>query len=400
MVFETLKKKLNISKEFYAVTIIISGEVLRFDVIKVEIINNEFFIRERITSSDFEELKAKISNNLPIVLNIDGEGIITKQVEKTKGYLQSIIFKSNPEDFYIFEYHQENQIFISLTRKKNIQAILENFLTSGFYVVNVSIGPYILALIYPLLNNNNTILNTSLYKIEFDNKKIKAVLPQEDSYREQKVLLNNEEFSEYQLRGLATLLYSHFGSSSIEFDDSFLNENREEAKHKKLYKIAGIFSLGFLLLAIIVGHFWLDFLSTKLANREAELFVSQQSLSTLNALKEEKNNKEKILLASGFSSNAYLTKYIYKISENVPEGITFEFFEVNPLLKSIKENEKIEFRNYRIIIKGDSDTEHVFNQWISELKTIKWISLVEIIKYRKTRSSVNEFELHLSLSKS
>src|SRR5690606_30482121 len=171
----------------------------RFDVIKVEIINNEFFIRERITSSDFEELKAKISNNLPIVLNIDGEGIITKQVEKTKGYLQSIIFKSNPEDFYIFEYHQENQIFISLTRKKNIQAILENFLTSGFYVVNVSIGPYILALIYPLLNNNNTILNTSLYKIEFDNKKIKAVLPQEDSYREQKVLLNNEEFSEYQL---------------------------------------------------------------------------------------------------------------------------------------------------------------------------------------------------------
>src|SRR5690606_38257781 len=154
----------------------------RFDVIKVEIINNEFFIRERITSSDFEELKAKISNNLPIVLNIDGEGIITKQAQKAKGYLQSIIFKSNPEDFYIFEYHQEDQIFISLTRKKNIQAILENFSANGFYVVKVSIGPYILALIYPLLNQNSIILNTSLYKIEFDNNKIKAVSPPENPY--------------------------------------------------------------------------------------------------------------------------------------------------------------------------------------------------------------------------
>src|SRR5690606_23521402 len=108
----------------------------------------------------------------------------------------------------------------------------------------------------------------------------------ENPYVAQKVILNNEEFNEYGLRGLATLLYSHFGSPSIEFDDSFLNENREEAKHKKLYKMAGISSLVFILLALIIGHFWLDFLSTKLADREAELFVSQQSLSILNTLKE------------------------------------------------------------------------------------------------------------------
>jgi len=370
------------------------NSVYEYELLIVSIFNSDLKIIERQSFQDIENLFVGISKDYPIIIHLEGDKIISKETENKKGYRNNLIFNADINDFYFYENFSQQKIFVSITRKDIIDNLISEFNSRNKYIIHFAFGPFVLANLIPILPNE-TKLTSFQYQLNIANNSIESFLKNDASYKDFDV--NGEIIKQNELVLIATLLDYKFPNSYTEFNTNFLASNRSEQKFQTRFKVFGVFMLAFVLIALFVGHLLLNFYSKSLAEKESLYVISQQFEIKAHNLKEELSLKKTILKTSGVINKEYYTKYIIDFGNTVFPSIVLKSFDINPVEKKIKKNEKITFAQGTLLIKGESKNDSSFNEWVNIVKDLEWVLKLDILDFSEDRDGVNTFYLKVSL---
>ena len=154
---DTIRHSVLVGNTFQGVQVTFVGSEVRYDVILVQKKKEAITIQEQYVCNDFDELASKLRKNLPIILSFGGQGIITKKVANAPNYQSKLLFNASLDDFYWYELRYEATIFASVVRKSVIDQELNKFEQQQLSIIDLSIGPGILATIKPLLSDTTTV---------------------------------------------------------------------------------------------------------------------------------------------------------------------------------------------------------------------------------------------------
>ncbi|MCK8482225.1 hypothetical protein [Psychroserpens algicola] len=388
---EEFKKRIKGKDHYYLIGVYSNQDDIEYQFLEVALEADDLKIIEKHRFSSLDEtFKSLLKKEYPILIHFDGDNVISRSTENKQGYRNSIVFKMNPDDFYFYEYHQDTQIFASLTRKKVVDDIIQILNDNDKFVVHLALGPFVLSQLFSVVNS--TTLYSNFYAIKFTSEGLKSFEKTEE--KNHQVYISEDTFSQNEIALIATFLEYKQGNQNIHFDHDFLNGNKEEQKYRKQFKQMSAFTIVFILLALFIGHQLLGHYIESLAQKESRYSISQQTVIEVNKLRDERVLKEKILESSGVIDSNFLTQYFVEIGNVVPESITISSIDIAPTIKKIKPNEKVNIDTKIINVIGESGNDEDFNTLVRNLRTISWVKKIEISSYTEEKTG-NAFILKI-----
>ncbi len=392
---EKIKNIINQAERFYVLGITINGDQEHYHLLEILFKDETLSILNR---ADFSELNTAtikyFKKDYPIILHLEGDSIISKDTQSTIGYRNNLIFKSNPDEFYFYEYHQDDKVYVSLTRKETITTVLAKINELDKYVVHIALGPFVLTNLLLILKHEEALLGGN-YELRIKDSDI--VSYEKTTKTNFTYKIGDDSINENETALLASLIDYLYPNPNIKADVEHLDFNKEQYKFKKYFKLYGSVVLIIIVLALFASHFILQKNLKELAEKESLISISNQTLIQLNELKEERVLKEKVLMTSGVIDNNYAVKYFSDIGKSIPMTISLDFIKVKNPVKNIKPNEKVVFNLSAIEIGGYTTNDNSFNNWVKSLKQIDWVKQIEIVKYREDSRSENYFLISIEL---
>lgn len=383
------------SKKFLCIEISTKNDIREYHAVLVDKKKDSLFITSTYTTTSFDELLQNIPNNRPTLLSFTGQGIISKKVESSTSYRSKLLFNTNLEDFFWYEFIESNNIFVSVIRKKIIEDTLSDFKKHNISIVDISVGPIIIAAIKPLLPLKTT-LNTQNYQLIFSNNKLQSFGVNQINESNLSYDIEGEKISVKEIIPFSNLVNHLYPNESIVSENNFLIQNKKEFYFKKAFKTIGLFALPSFLILLLMSYLLLGYYQNKYMNLQVELSEENITLNKLTLLEKDKENKEKMLQESGLNNDNFLSYYIAEITKEIPQEINLTELYIFPPQSKIKKKQRILFTNNLIKLEGIAHTNEAFTKWIKRLKQLKWINNLEIVEFKKEGKN-NTFQIKITV---
>lgn len=342
--------------------------------------------------SQLEDLIKNTDQRIPVIIAIDGKGILNKQVdfnsETDLNWYKSIDFSTICHS----SLQNGTVTFMSFCRKNIADTLLERFMRSGFQVADVYVGAFLSALLQPAIGTDS-ILSDHL-SLEFDATGLigftRKETPQAVSYTIGK---DNVTSRFLPLYGVALHFFAPQKTVSKTTSEKL---NGEEILYRKVFNTFGIAMLAGFLIALLTSYLLIQYYGSKNAELNLQQVYAGESYQKIVELEQQKQQKQQILSDSGFLSSKFLTYFAYEILQTIPADIVLTQLNITPADKESKPGKKIGFESKTIVVKGETYNESAFNDWLTALKKTGWVRDFEIMKLEKDKKNKSQFEIKIT----
>lgn len=351
---------------------------------KLNIVENKSF-------SKIDSLLEAIDVKLPVVLSVDGKGVLNKKIDNTNdidlAWQKNIDF----DTIYHTSYTLKNNIFMSFCRKNVVEDWLTVFESKKIQIIDIYIGSFISVLLAENLNVNSIVsgnLSLDLEQNELLNF-TKLELTPDLNYTIAENLVSN-----YTLPLYGIALHYFVKSDSISKSE-WNNKSIDEVIYRKVFATFGLIILVGFLISLLFSYLSIQHYASKNAELNIQNVYSNKAYQQIVSLEEQKKDKEKIIKDSGFLSDKFLSFYSYEIIKSIPNSISLNELNIAPLQKVVKHNEKVEITPGTIFAKGVTIDENEFNNWLKNLKKFDWIAKFELESLKKDKKNNTQFSLKI-----
>ncbi len=339
------------------------------------------------------ELSRNLDLKLPILLLINGKGILNKEInfnnEADIAWQKNIDFST----IYYTSLKSVNSSFISFCRKNIVEETIVTFQKSGFQVIDVYLGSFLSALVKASIKNQSLVSHDLL--LEFDNENLSSFSKSIDTKIEN-YTLGLDTISSEILPSYGTLIHFFIKQKEVSKTDN-TSLNIDEIIYKKAFHVFGVTMMISFFISLLISYFMIQFYGSKNAELNLKDVYSNQSYQKILLLEKQKENKLNILKESGFMSSKFLSFYGYELIKNIPKDISLNELNIIPADKEVKVEKKIKFTAKTIFVKGETFTENSINNWLESLKKLEWIERFEIISLKKDKKDKSQFEIKIIL---
>lgn len=357
--------------------------------------NDQLIVTSKYVFDTIEDVLAKIDNRLPLIVVFDGKGILYKKIDYNLE--QDLIWKSNIDfnTIYNTSYIYDNIEFISFARKTLIDGFLDSISKKNIQVIDVYIGSLVSVVLKDTLNKASYVSNTTVLK--FSDTKLVEIEKISNDILPPQYNISGSEFS-----GSELLLYSSAINYFVRFEaiEKNISKTEEAAEfiYKRAFNILSVAILASVLLLLLASYSFTQYFISENALLNEQNIYSSHTIDEMKKMEIEKQQKLKILSETGQLSKKFLSFYIYVIVKSIPVEINLTSIEILPLSNDIKEGKRIEVDANTILISGISNNDESFNNWMKELKEIKWIRTFEILSIKKNKENRQDFDIKIHLN--
>lgn len=343
--------------------------------------------------NDFEVLLKNIDIKLPVVVQIDGKGVLNKKI--SLGNEADVVWKKNIDfnTIYFTEYNVQDTSFISFSRKSNIDDITAKLRLAKLQIVDLYLGPLLSSLIAPALGSNEIVSNDSL--LSFENGMLKDIRKR-DVLVVKGYTISETTLSQYHLPLYGVAVGFFLKPEEVSKNGSDINT--EEIIYQKSFNYLGISMLGVFLIALLTSYILIQYYLEENAKLTQENLYSNQTYKYITDLEKQREQKLEILNKTGQLSKNFLSFYAYELSKSLPTDISLSNLEVFPAEKETKPTEKVSLIPNLITVKGVTISGSSLDHWLGELKKMKWIKKFEIVSIKKDKKNIQQFELKILLN--
>lgn len=389
----TLSKFIRINN-LNVVGVIKKGDYSIYNLLCIKKKSNKISIVSTQTFETFEELSKGTNRKIPILIVIEGKGVLNKEIdfenEADVNWQKNIDYTA----IYFTDLKGLKSNFISFCRKNIVEETILKFQKNGFHVMDIYIGSFLSALLNNVLKKE-MILSGDL-RLDFENEKLLSFSKQNEASKSENYKIGNDTVSNTFLPLYGAIV--HFFVKPKEVTKTINSTlNSEELIYKKAFTFLGITMLIGFLTTLLISYLMIQYYGTKNAELNLQTVYSNQSYQLILDLEAQKEKKLIILKESGVLSSKFLTYYGYQIIKTIPANISLNELNIIPLKEEYKENKKAFFDNNTIIIKGETFQESSFNFWLEGLKKMDWLQRFEIISLKKDKKEKSVFEIKITL---
>ncbi len=346
---------------------------------------------EKEQGLDAETLFEKVPTKTPVFLCFMGKGVLNKKVKDEVGYRDSVIFNASEEDFYFYEVKQEEDLYISMARRDQVDAVIEQFSEKKYSVVDLTIGPFIAVSLAPLFEKEHRLVAGNTV-VSLDEGTIVGFESVKDE--EQRTVIGDEVLNAAHAPLFAASLHHFFPNPAIQFEYDVLQEEVKEYRFKRGFELLGAITLIGFFAALLISYLMLNKYNEDALILENQIYQSEESYLQIQALVAEKANKEDVLRTTGFFNEKFISFLVQEVSMSIPSEMRLKKLEVFPLGNKIKDGELIAFDSKRIDIEGITTSNVAFNRWIKQMNRKDWVSKVDKIDLSSNRRS-NTFKVQI-----
>jgi hypothetical protein len=392
-VFQKLRHIIPLQQTFQVLGIHFSSEtVVNYCLLTIHKKKDDFTVGKRLETTSLDNVFKESQSKHPLLVQFSGVGILHKKVVRVANYRKKLLFKGNPDDFYFYELHQDEHIFVSMCRKKMLDAHIAQFEARKHHILDIAIGPFITYALRSFLSEKNIVSNkTRLVFLEdrLTDFEINIAL------EEEQYTIEDLEFNKKEIALFAMVIQYHVQEEVFIIETPFLDQNRTDYAFFNRTKTVGVIGLVLLLIAILFGHFTLEKYQNLLAEKKAFTTKVTEASETIALLEKEKKNKETIVATSGLFHSKFLTQYFYEIGNSVQKNIKLSEINITPLTKKIRADKEALFHKKQIHVKGITTNDLDFNQWITIVTEKKWVKKIDIEDYTQDRNRKKTFVIHI-----
>lgn len=371
--------------------ITLEEEVTAYTFLLIQKKRTNINIVKKETFTNLEELTSTLNSKIPIILHIDGKGILNKKIDFDNEQDVNWYKNIKLDTLSYTSSKNENVTFLSFTRKNLIDEWVTKFTTLQFQVLDVYVGSFVSSLLASVIDKKN--ITTSQLIIHFEENNL-VYFSRNESKDKKSYKIGDDVLESNYLPLYASVIHFLIPIDTIE-KSKVDCLNIEEYTFKKAFNYFGIFILAFYLVLLLISYFGINYFSTKNAELNYRNVYSNQAFKKLEDLEKQKDNKLKILSETGLTSNKFLTFYAYEINNNTLSGIQLSELKVNPLEAETKPTKKVLLLNKVILIYGQVQNEMVFNNWIENLKKMNWIKKFEITSIDTNKKNWMQFQIKI-----
>ncbi|MDP5201881.1 hypothetical protein [Flavobacterium sp. DG2-3] len=355
---------------------------------------NKISIVSKQTFETFDSLIKTADKKLPILLLIEGKGVLNKEInfenEADLNWQKNIDFNT----IYYTDLKGKNSNFMSFCRKNIVEESISQFRKSGFEIIDVYIGSFLGALLNSTLKRE--VLYSTDLKLEFENDILSSFSKQNETPNAVNYQIGEETISNVFLPLYGSVI--HFFVKPKEVSKTVnASLNNEELVYKKAFNFLGIGMLVAFLISLLISYFLIQYYGTKNSELNLQTVYSNQSYQLILDLEAQKEKKLNLLKESGVLSSKFFSFYSYEIMKTIPSAISLTELNIAPLKEEYKENKKALFESGSIIIKGETFQESSFNSWLENLKKMDWMQRFEIVSLKKDKKNKSIFEIKIIL---
>lgn len=355
---------------------------------------NKISIVAKQTFETLEELSQSADKKLPLLIVVEGKGVLNKEIDFNNE--ADITWQKNIDynAIYFTDLKGLKSNFISFCRKNIVEETISKFQKKGFQVIDVYIGSFLSALLNNVLKKE--VLFSSDLRLEFENEKLLGFSKQTEEIKTINYQIGEESVSNTFLPLYGAII--HFFVKPKEVSKTTNPTlSSEELIYKKAFGFFGVVILAGFLTSLLISYFLIQYYGTKNSELNLQTVYSNQSYQLILDLEAQKEKKLNILKESGVLSSKFLSYYGYEIIKSIPSNVSLNELNIIPLKEEYKENKKAFFETKTIIIKGETFQEGSFNNWLEDLKKMKWLQRFEIISLKKDKKNKSIFEIKITL---
>ena len=365
-----------------------------YNVLTVKKKGNKIDIVTAVSFNTFEEFKKTMDPKLPIIIVVDGKGVLNKEIdfsnEADVNWQKNIDFTA----IYHTSLKGFSSNFISFCRKNGVEETITKFQKNGFQIVDIYIGSFLSGLLYNTIKKETISSNELL--LNFENGKLVKFTKQTEPIKQEQYSIGKEIVSSVFLPLYGALIHFFLQPKEVsKTKNDTLNE--DEIIYKKAFNLLGVTMLVGFFMALLASYLLIQYYGSKNGELNLQNVYSNQSYQIILDLEKQKENKQKILKESGFLSSKFISYYSFEIIKSVPQDIALNELNIKPLSKETKANLKMDFDVKTILIEGETSNESSLNSWMEELKKMNWVKNFEIISLKKDKKNKSQFELKITI---
>lgn len=366
-----------------------------FSLLKIKKNKGQLDIVEKFTFSDFESLSQQLDKKTPVLIVIDGKGILTKKIDLKNDIETQWLKNLDYDSIYFTSYKNEETEFLSFCRKNVVVDYVEIFNKAELQIMDFYIGPISSILLKEDINTTSFYSNQTL--LEFAGETLVAVTKSDKIDLQQDYKIGQTALSNLNLPLYGAAINFYINHSSI--TKSHIDKiSQEEIIYKKAFEKLGAFLLVGFFILLLVSYSLIQYFIGENGTLNLENSYTNKSYDLIKELESKRENKLKILSETGFSSRKFISYYCYELAKSAPQEVSLSFLDVYPVKKEIKKTEKVEFDYKTILLKGQTGNKLVFNSWIDYLKSQKWAKTLEIVSIKRDKKDITYFELKIIIS--
>jgi len=350
-----------------------------------------------ISTSEFSHLDILLKSidiKLPVLLVIDGKGVLSKNIdfnnEADTNWRKNIDFDS----LYHTEYKTDNASFLSFSRKTNIDEIITKLQQSNLQIIDFYLGPLMASNLIQLIGKNEVYSSNSMLLFE---KEVLTNIKKADTTEVVNYTFDNKTISQYHLPLYGAAIHFFLRTKQITKSNSN-NIDVENIIYKRAFNYFGLGMLLLFFVSLLCSYFLIQYYSSKNIELNEKNVYTHQTYKHIMELSQLKERKMKILNETGQLSKNFLSYYIYQLSQSVPGSVHLNELNIFPVTTEIKDNEKVLITSNQIFIKGATITQNSFDNWLDKLKEMRWIKKFEIVSIKKDKKNIQQFEIKILIN--
>lgn len=356
-----------------------------FNYVEVSLFRGNLRFKNQVAFLNLEEFNRLNKNKLPVVFTLNGLNVISKIKPSN---LES--FKNN--EFVFTQYSIQSDQCFSIARNESISEVIEFLVSQNYPLVDICVGSFNILKYKELINLTDHFplphSFTQHESIEYSFEKEEPSYYPEISIGQEQLQSN---FICSLLAGLDYLIHKQHSDEDTPF--SF---HRKESVYSKLFPVATLAMISVLLVGLIGNYSYQFHLSKKYHDSELEAFILNEKQTKLQILQQEIQEKTRVINQSGLNSNHTFSEYADVLALLIPEGVSFNSLTINPVLKKLKNNKKVQLQVNIVHISGEVNNIETLNNYLMKIERNKLFKNAKIVLFTAA-NNLFEFELEIEI---
>lgn len=379
--------------------ILLPDNAYEINVVVLKKIKSILITEKQKHGISFEELAQFVNPRLPIILVLNGKGIIHRKISFSESdtpitMLNKVLPNANPNEFDLQQtIISSSQIFVSLIRSNIINEVIEqlrkNKLTN---VAGCLLGPFVINNLLPLINTDiisNEQLRFGTYQLQIREQQITEITIAESEKLNESILIGEDQIHPKLVIPFAAALSYFLGTDAGIAKSEVINSIKKEFEQKQKFEFIGWSLLITAFSVLLVNYFVFNHYWTKTMDLSSKLASNQSALYRYDTLKVEFAEKRDFLEQNGLLESSRTSFYADRLAGSLPSLIQWIDVNIHPVKKKQvnDETEGFFFENKSIKISGKCQKSTDLNDWMKVVKLKSWVSSVTLLNYTQDKAS-------------
>lgn len=351
---------------------------------------------------ELEDLLAELDQNIPIRLVVNGSGILHRPLESKaendpKALLRKALPDADADEFWVFTGPGESASMVSVCRKSLIEDWHQQLKNQGRRLIGAWAGPGQLNTLLGSLLKLPEHRELGYHQLQIEQGRVKGYKTLPDSIASEALSIGDELVPGELILAFSAGLSAFFPTYGPVMET--LLEEQVEAKHQRLFQVAGWSVLMFFLVVVMGNFFLFEHYGERKSELEFQQSQQEQQTGDLERMKKEVEKTELFMTRMGLLQPATNSFYADRLAESRGTGLQFTRLEVNPLKRKVQQGkEELSFATGTVQVEGTARNSSRLNDWLSEVKKLDWIGEVAILNYQQNPDlGAGEFLVELTV---